>query len=83
MNNLNISTFKGDGRNLHTFEKSENKVMFSKFLHGVNLGYITHLIILNFDNLSYDKLLQTVGRCQRLSRKSNLKVYIAIELKED
>ena len=32
--------------------------------------------LLTFETMSYDKLLQTVDKCQRISRKSNLKVYI-------
>ena len=63
-----------NGKNIHLFEKMEYIIGVSKLLYGVNMQYLTHIIIDNYYN--NDQIIQIIGRGQRIGRKYNLQVYL-------
>lgn len=64
-----------DGRNIHKFNELPNQVGICGLVHGVNLGYLTHVLIDSSD-YTFAKINQIVGRAQRIGRTQNLQVYI-------
>jgi hypothetical protein len=69
-----ISSILLDRRNIHTFDQKEESVGISRLIYGVNMGYLTHVIIDDFYDVN--EVMQIVGRAQRIGRKHNLQAYV-------
>lgn len=79
VNSLNcrgIKTVKLTRANVDKFEREDATVCVCGNLYGVNMGFLSHIII-NVNDFSFDERVQIIGRGQRLSRKQNLQVYFA------
>jgi hypothetical protein len=77
-----LKAVKMDGRNLHLFSSDENSISVCGLIHGVNMGYLTH-IILREEDYSQSEINQIVGRAQRISRTQNLQVYFVLPLENE
>jgi hypothetical protein len=75
LKNADISTVKLTRANVAKFEREKTQVCVAGNLFGVNMGFLTHIIVDEF-TLSPESVVQIVGRGQRLSRKQNLQVYL-------
>lgn len=65
---------KLDRRNAHTFDQKPQQIAVSKPLHGINMGYLTDIVICDYD--CPESIEQTVGRGQRLGRTASLRAYV-------
>lgn len=68
----NIKATGITNKNIREFEKSEHQLGICSTLSGVNLGYLTHIIVTDISDKS--DIVQFIGRAQRLNRKNNLQV---------
>lgn len=75
LNSEGINSVGLDRRNIHKFGTDNNIVGVSSLIHGVNMGYLTHIIVI-CDNYNNDEINQIVGRAQRISRTQNLQVFL-------
>lgn len=73
---MGISSILLDRRNIHTFEQKEEPVGISRLIYGVNMGYLTHVIV--DDIYDINEVMQIVGRAQRIGRKHNLQAYVLL-----
>lgn len=64
-----------DGRNIHKFGELNNQIGICGLIHGVNMGYLTHILI-DSEGYTDSQVNQIVGRAQRIGRTQNLQVYI-------
>lgn len=71
---FNISTIVLDNKNWKKFESSEHQLALSDRLTGVNMPYVTHVIVPS--HYDFDIMEQFIGRAQRLGRQTNLQVLI-------
>lgn len=65
-----------DKRNLHLFGESVATVGISRLIHGVSMGYLTHVVVLlpgEYDAAAVD---QVVGRAQRIGRRHDLQALL-------
>jgi hypothetical protein len=74
LNDANIKTVKLTRANVDKFSREDAKVCVSGNLFGVNMGFLTHIIV-DAEGFTQDGITQIIGRGQRLSRKQNLQVY--------
>lgn len=65
-----------DHRNLHLFETSSAPVGISRLLHGVNMGYLTHVVVPSAGEYDAAAIDQMVGRAQRIGRRHDLQVLV-------
>lgn len=61
-------------RNIKAFETSEAQIGICKKLSGVDMSYITHVIVTDLSET--EDIIQFIGRAQRLGRTSNLEVLV-------
>lgn len=73
--NIGIETIKLTRANINKFAASNATVCVCGNLFGVNLPFLTHIVICVNDFTS-NACTQIIGRGQRLSRKQNLQVYM-------
>lgn len=73
----NIKTVGITSNNIRYFESSEHQLGICSTMSGVNLSYITHIIVTDIS--STDHITQFIGRAQRLNRKTNLRVLFLSE----
>lgn len=71
---FNIPTITLDNRNWKKFQSSEHQLALADRLSGVNMSYVTHVIVPSHYDL--DIMEQFIGRAQRLGRQTNLQVLI-------
>jgi hypothetical protein len=76
LNNIGISAVKLTRGNISKFERESTIVGVAGNLFGVNMGFLTHIVVDN--NYDMNTISQIVGRGQRLSRKQNLQVYFNV-----
>lgn len=74
LNKNGIKSIKLTRANVNKFERENAVVCVSGNLFGVNMGFLTHIVI-NTGEFDDSSLIQIIGRGQRLSRKQNLQVY--------
>lgn len=61
-------------RNIQKFESSLDHLGICKKLSGIDLSYITHIIVTNISKSS--DIVQFIGRAQRIGRENNLRVLL-------
>jgi len=61
--------------NLQKFQNNDFQVGISPLIHGVNLAFLSHIIVLT-DDYNNHQIYQIIGRGQRIGRKENLQVYL-------
>lgn len=76
LNDTKIKTVKLTKSNVAKFEREDAIVAIAGNLFGVNMGFLTHVVI-NVTDFGENEFTQIIGRGQRLSRKQNLQVYFA------
>lgn len=76
LNDTGIKTVKLTKANVAKFEREDAIVCVAGNLFGVNMGFLTHIVI-NVTDFCENEFTQIIGRGQRLSRKQNLQVYFA------
>jgi hypothetical protein len=64
-----------DRRNAHLFGTLDKTVGVSRLIHGLSMGFLTHVVILE-RNYTPEQIDQVVGRAQRLGRKHDLQVFM-------
>ncbi len=74
LNQRGIKTVKLTRANVNKYEREDTVVCVSGNLFGVNMGFLTHIVI-NMTDFERNGFIQIIGRGQRLSRKQNLQVY--------
>lgn len=79
LNDVGIKSVKLTRANVAKFQREDAIICVSGNLFGVNMGFLTHIVI-NMDGFSQNDVTQIIGRGQRLSRKQNLQVYLNEEL---
>lgn len=74
LNDIGIKAVKLTRANVDKFAREDATVCVAGNLFGVNMGFLTHIII-NAKDFTDSSCTQIIGRGQRLSRKQNLQVY--------
>ncbi len=75
LNNNGIKTVKLSRANVDKFAREDTTVCVCGNLFGVNLPFLTHIVIC-VNDFTPSACTQIIGRGQRLSRKQNLQVYM-------
>lgn len=75
LNQAGIKAVRLTHANISKFEREDSLVGVAGNLFGVNMGFLTHIIV-NADDYTSQAQTQIIGRGQRLSRKQNLQVYM-------
>ena len=75
LNGAGIKTVKLTRANVNKFEREDAMVCVAGNLFGVNMGFLTHIVI-NAEDYLENARVQIIGRGQRLGRKQNLQVYM-------
>lgn len=69
-NNLKVVNI--NNKNIENFDSSDYELGICSNLNGINLPYLTHIIVTK--SSCKDDIIQFIGRGQRINRKTNLKV---------
>jgi hypothetical protein len=77
LNAQGIKSVKLTKANIDKFAREDTIVGVSGNLFGVNMGFLSHIVI-GADDYLENATNQIIGRGQRLSRKQNLQVYLAL-----
>jgi hypothetical protein len=74
LSDMKIKAVKLTRANVDKFSREDVQVCVAGNLFGVNMGFLTHIVI-NIRDFTDSGISQIIGRGQRLSRKQNLQVY--------
>lgn len=82
LNDAGIKAVKLTRANVNKFEREDAVVCVAGNLFGVNMGFLTHIVI-NAEDYLENARVQIIGRGQRLGRKQNLQVYMNMHVFDD